>query len=233
MAKLVSQLTMYTYPIQFVNAQKKVKTFTVEHIINAPAEKVWAVVGEDYGAIANSHPAIISSDYVNGTLKAGEGAERVCNFDEKGKQFLKEKQVNYDPKNYTFKNQVYQAGKFPVSPEHTFAIYKVIPIDKNTSKFVFDMTYRTTPAFMGGFVTWNVLPVRTALRRCLLSCGIRLRPSWSSSPIENPATATFLRRAISALHCSCVIFCNSEPLNMIGSFGVGFKRLFFSRFPIR
>ena len=40
---------------------KKVITFSVERIINAPAEKVWKVVGEDFGAIANSHPKIVSS----------------------------------------------------------------------------------------------------------------------------------------------------------------------------
>jgi len=134
---------------------QKVQTFTVSHIINAPADKVWAAVGEDYGAVANSHPRIISSDYVAGTLKAGEGAERVCYFNESGTRFLKEKQISYDPANYTFKNQVYQAGKFPVNPEYTYAIYKVIPIDANTSKFVFEMHFRTKPAFMGGMMKGN------------------------------------------------------------------------------
>lgn len=132
--------------------KKKVQTFTVSHVIQAPADKVWAVVGEDYGAIAHSHPQIVSSDYVKGTLKAGEGAERVCHFNEKGTRFLKEKQTNYDPQNYTFKNQVFQAGRFPVDPEHTYAIYRVVPIDENSSKFVFDMNYRTKPAFMGGMM---------------------------------------------------------------------------------
>lgn len=140
---------------QLVIAQKKVQNFTITKIINAPADQVWKVVGEDYGAIANSHPKIISSNYISGSLKAGEGAERVCNFNEKGTQFLKEKQVNYDPENYTFKNQVFQAGKFPVSPEHTFAIYKIEAIDANTSRFVFNMTYRTNPAFMGGMMKRN------------------------------------------------------------------------------
>lgn len=138
-----------------VQAQKKVQTFSESYIINAPADQVWAVVGEDYGAIANSHPKIISSDYINGTLAAGEGAERVCNFNESGTRYLHEKQVNYDPENYTFKNQVFQAGKFPVDPEYTFAIYKVEPIDANTSRFSFDMTYRTKPAFMGGMMKGN------------------------------------------------------------------------------
>lgn len=138
-------------------AQKKVQTFTVSHIINAPADQVWVVVGEDYGAIAHSHPKIISSNYINGTLKAGEGAERVCNFNESGTRYLQEKQVNYDPDNYTFKNQVFQAGKFPVDPAHTFAIYKVEAIDATHSRFSFDMTYRTKPAFMGGMMKKNFL----------------------------------------------------------------------------
>ena len=141
--------------VQFAQAQKKVQQFTVSHIVNAPADKVWAVVGEDYGAIANSHPKIVSSNYINGSLKAGEGAERVCNFNEKGTRFLQEKQVNFDPENYTFKNQVFQAGGFPVDPEYTFAIYKVEAIDDNTSRFTFDMTYRTKPSFMGGMMRNN------------------------------------------------------------------------------
>ncbi|MEO0725308.1 MAG: SRPBCC family protein [Bacteroidota bacterium] len=135
-----------------LQAQKRVQNFTVTNIINAPADQVWAVVGEDYGAIANSHPKIISSDYINGSLAAGEGAERVCNFNESGTRYLHEKQVDYDPENYTFRNQVFQAGKFPVDPAYTFAIYRVEPIDANTSRLVFDMTYRTKPAFMGGMM---------------------------------------------------------------------------------
>jgi len=137
---------------QNVMAQKKVKSFEVVKIIDAPAAAVWKIVGEDYGAIANSHPKIVSSEYLNGSLKGGEGAERVCNFDEEGKQFLKEKQVEYDAANYTFKNTVYQAGKFPVVPEYTFAIYKVEAIDENTSRFIFKMQYRTKPAIMGGMM---------------------------------------------------------------------------------
>ncbi len=150
--KIILALAIFAVSTPILSAQKKVQKFTISHIIDAPADKVWAIVGEDYGAIAKSHPKIVSSDYINGTLKAGEGAERVCNFNEKGTRFLKEKQVNYDPVNYTFKNQVFQAGKFPVDPAQTFAIYKVEAIDAQTTKFTFDMTYRTKPAFMGGMM---------------------------------------------------------------------------------
>ncbi|NND06785.1 MAG: SRPBCC family protein [Saprospiraceae bacterium] len=121
-------------------------------MINAPADKVWAVVGEDYGAIANSHPKILRSDYVGGTLAPGEGAQRVCYFNESGTSLLKEQQVNYDPENYTFKNQVFQAGRFPVDADHSYAIYKVEAIDNQTSRFVFNMNFRTKPAFMGGLM---------------------------------------------------------------------------------
>jgi len=135
-----------------VNAQKKVKKFSAIYTINAPADKVWAVVGEDYGGVAKSHPKIVSSNYISGTLKGGEGAERVCNFNKKGTRYLREKQLDYDPANYTFRNQVFQAGKFPVNPEYTYAIYKIEPIDDESCRFVFDMTYRTKPAFMGGMM---------------------------------------------------------------------------------
>jgi len=132
--------------------KKKAQNIKVFRIIHAPAEKVWKVIAEDYGAIANSHPKIVNSNYINGTLKAGEGAERVCNFNEKGTQFLREKQVDYNPAEYSYTNQVFQAGKFPLDPEYTFGLHKVEPIDANTCRYTISADYRTKPAFMGGMV---------------------------------------------------------------------------------
>ncbi|WP_299112829.1 SRPBCC family protein [uncultured Winogradskyella sp.] len=132
-------------------AQKKVQKFTVSKVIPHSAEKVWAVVGEDYGAVAYSHPKIITSEYVNGSLKAEEGAERVCYFNDKKTRLLKERMVSYDPDNMTFVNQVFQADKFPVDPNYTRGTYKVERIDDNSCRFVFSMEYRTKPAFMGAF----------------------------------------------------------------------------------
>lgn len=142
-------LLLFAAPATAQKKEKKTQNFTVSHLINASAAEVWAVVGEDYGAIANSHPKIVSSNYVAGSLKAGEGAQRVCNFNAKGTKYVKEKQLNFDPENMTFRNQVYQAGRFPLDPELTYAIYQVEAVDANTSRFTFQMTYRTKPAFMG------------------------------------------------------------------------------------
>ena len=136
-------------------AQKKVQQFVVSKVIDLPAEQVWAIVGEDYGAIANSHPKIISSEYINGSLKAGEGAERVCNFNEKGTRFLKEKMINYNPEKMSFTNTVYHSGRFPVDPEYTQAVYKVQALAGGKSKITFEMQYRTKPAFMGVFAKGN------------------------------------------------------------------------------
>ena len=129
--------------------QKKVQKFKVSKVIDLPADQIWAVVGEDYGRIAHSHPKIIASNYVDGTLKAGEGAERICYFNEKQTQFLKEKMVNYSPERMSFTNKVYQAGKFPVDPDYTKAIYRVKDLGNGKSEFSFDMQYRTKPAIMG------------------------------------------------------------------------------------
>ena len=133
-------------------AQKKAQNFSVSTVIKASADKVWAVVGEDFGAIAKSHPQIASSNYINGTLEAGEGAERVCNYNDSGTKYLHEKQINYDPDNYTFEVQVNHIAGLPMDPDYARAIYKVEPIDENSSKFVFDFTYRTKPAFMGAMM---------------------------------------------------------------------------------
>ncbi len=129
--------------------QKKVQTFQVSKVIDLPADQLWAVVGDDYGRIAYSHPKIVASDYINGTLKAGEGAERICYFNAKQTQFLKEKMVNYSPETMSFTNTVYQAGKFPVDPAYTQAVYKVKDLGNETSELSFDMQYRTKPAIMG------------------------------------------------------------------------------------
>ena len=145
---LIAALTLVA-GVFSAEAQKKVQTFQVSKVLPFSAEKVWAVVGEDYGRIAYSHPKIIESDYINGTLKAGEGAERVCYFNDKQTQFLKEKMINYAPGRMSFTNTVFQAGKFPVDPEYTQAVYQVKDLGNGKSEFSFDMKYRTKPAFMG------------------------------------------------------------------------------------
>ena len=128
---------------------KKVQKFVISKLLDLPAQDVWNIIGEDYGAIAYSHPKIVSSQYINGTLKAGPGAERICNFNNKGTRYLKEKIVSYDSENMTLVNTVSKVGNFPLNPDYTVAIYKVEDLGNGKSKVSFDMEFRTKPAFMG------------------------------------------------------------------------------------
>lgn len=154
-AKLTLTLALSIVTTVSFAGEKKVKTFVVSRDFDIPAEKIWQIVGLDYGSVAYSHPRIIESDYIAGSLEAGEGAERVCYFNEDHTQFLKEKMINYDPANMTFVNKVYQAGKFPVDPEYTRATYKVDDLGDNRSRMTFDMQFRTDPAIMGGLMKGN------------------------------------------------------------------------------
>jgi hypothetical protein len=145
-------LAIALFAFNSVDAQKKVKAFKIAKVMDLSAESVWEVVAVDYGRIAQSHPKIINSEYINGTLKAGEGAQRVCYFNEKGSQYLKETMLDFNPSEMTFTNQVDQAGKFPVDPEYTRAIYSVEDLGNGKSRLTFDMEFRTKPAMMGGMM---------------------------------------------------------------------------------
>ncbi len=128
---------------------KKVITFSVERTINASADNVWKVVGEDFGAIANSHPKIVSSHFNQGFISGGENASRTCNFNEKGTKYLQETQIDFDAENYTFKVLINTAGGIPLNTDYSYGIYKVVPIEANSSKLIMTMGFRTKPAFMG------------------------------------------------------------------------------------
>jgi len=131
-----------------VCAQKKVRGFTIEKVLDLPAGKIWEVIGGDYGAIANSHPTIVNSEYTSGSLKGAEGAERVCYFNNSGSKYLHERMVNFDPANMTFKNTILRTAKFPVDPEYTYATYRVEDLGNGTSKISVDLKFRAKPAIM-------------------------------------------------------------------------------------
>ena len=131
---------------------KKFKVLDVERVMPFSAEKVWAAVALDYGKIAESHPRIVRSDYEAGSLQGELGAQRMCAFNDKGTQVLHEKIVDWDEENMTFVNMILEAKKFPLDEDNTRAIYKVTPIDANTSKLSMHMEFRTSPAFMGGMM---------------------------------------------------------------------------------
>ena len=60
--------------------------------------------------------------------------------------------VYFDPSKMSFTNTIRHAGKFPVDPEYTTAIYQVMDLGGGKSKISIDMNFRTKPAMMGGMM---------------------------------------------------------------------------------
>ena len=133
-----------------VFAQKKVQTIEVEHIINAPAEKVWKVIAEDFDKISDSHPKLVSSDFLNGATETVVGCSRVCNYNEEGSKFLKETVTQIDNESMTLGIDIFAVQGLPINPEYSTATQKIVAIDANTSKMIMTVNYRTKPAFLGG-----------------------------------------------------------------------------------
>ena len=52
--------------------EKKVQSFKVSRTMPFSADKVWNNIANDYGAIAKSHPKIIKSEYIDGSVKGAK-----------------------------------------------------------------------------------------------------------------------------------------------------------------
>ena len=129
---------------------KKQQRIMVERTVMLPADQVWHILAEDYGAIANSHPTIVKSEYAPGTVVGGEGAERMCYFNEKGTQMFHEKITKWEPEKMSYTQIIKDYKKFPIDKDNTEVVYSVEQVDANTSKLKAHLMYRTKPAFMGG-----------------------------------------------------------------------------------
>ncbi|MDR6240807.1 SRPBCC family protein [Aureibacter tunicatorum] len=128
---------------------KKTQTFTVDRVLNASAEAVWKVVAEEFADVAKSHPRLASSHYVDGSPMSGEGCERICSLNDDGSKYTKEKIVDFDSENYTFKAEINAVGNLPLDTSSSYVIYKVTPINQNQCRITLTMVYRTKPAFAG------------------------------------------------------------------------------------
>ena len=129
--------------------EKKYHTVHVEIPINASADRVWEAMVLDYGEISNFSPYIYTSSYINGSLKGERGAQRTCNFNEKGTQWVQEQIVSIDQENKVMINRVVKGKKVPLNPDNSRAFYRVKDNGDGTSTASYEFQFRTSPAIMG------------------------------------------------------------------------------------
>ena len=129
------------------------RQMVVTRTIDAPAERVWEALVDDYGEIAHFSPFIYASDYENGSLEGREGAERKCMFNAKGTRWSHERIALIDEENMRMKNVIIDAQKFPLNLDNSYAIYSVTDNGDGTCTAGYEFNFRTAPAFMGGLVT--------------------------------------------------------------------------------
>lgn len=150
--KLVVAVSLLFVNVFAINAQsmsKKFRTVKVEIKIDAPAEKVWQAMVLDYGNIGNFSPYIYSSNYLNGSLKGEVGAERRCNLDEDGKQWVKEQIKAIDTENMLMTNVPIGGEGLPLNFDNSRAFYQVKANADGTSTASYEFQFRTSPAIMG------------------------------------------------------------------------------------
>ncbi len=129
---------------------KKVQTYETAITIDLPAEKIWNVICDNYGAAANYADQIVASEYINEHIHGGEGCERICYFNENKSTYLKEKMVHVDHLKKEYTNIISEAKGLPIDAKYSQTVFKVKALTDSTCEFSAKSQYRTKPAFLGG-----------------------------------------------------------------------------------
>jgi len=150
----------------------KTHTYSVCIEVNLPAQRVWDLISKRYDKVSDYADQVVASRYVGAKQQAGEGAERLCEFNAKGTSYLREKMVEVDEAKMEYLNVLTGVKGFPMVPGDTHARFRVRPTGPSSCELSADCQARTKPAFLA-FILKPIM--RRTMRDFLLSVQYHLQ----------------------------------------------------------
>ena len=127
------------------------KKIVSERELDVPAAKAWEIISDDFGAVSNWHPEIVSSKITSEDPTVQNGLERYCDYSMNGKRWAKERIEDYDPENMSFTLRMVEVKDIPMDPEYCHAKYKINDLGNGRSKLIVESHVRTKPAMLATF----------------------------------------------------------------------------------
>lgn len=131
---------------------EKIKKIYVSKELNVSANKAWQIIAVEYDKVQNSHPKIISSQYVGNYSEFKEGAQRRVNFNEEGSKYMVEEIASINLKEMTILFNTLEVEEIPIKAASTRSMFKIEDLGNDRSKVSCVMQYETSPSFLGGMV---------------------------------------------------------------------------------
>ena len=130
--------------------KKKVSSFVVQQVVEAPIQEVWKVIALDFAEVYKSNPNCYFSAFIEGFHTVEVGAQRIMYMSENRKKYLVDKLVEMDTVHHHLTIEVIDKKGFPIEPGYTWVNFDLEEIDEESTKLVIRFNYLTKPAFLRG-----------------------------------------------------------------------------------
>ncbi|WP_422858877.1 SRPBCC family protein [Flagellimonas sp. S174] len=132
--------------------RKKVVSVEVEQEIDASADKVWKIIGEDFEKISDSNPDCPYSEWADGFDTAEVGAKRIMYMTEKrDDKYFVDEIAKFDPENRHITIEIANEEGFGMlNIEYTWVNMDVTRISDNKSLLKIRFNYLTKPRLFKG-----------------------------------------------------------------------------------
>ena len=126
--------------------KKKRQLFVIEQTIDAPAERVWEVIAQDFDKVSDSHPVSPKSQFAEGTDEVKVGAQRIMYMAKNEKKYFVDKIVRLDEAERNLLINVEEAKGYPISFSNVE--FYADSLTSNSSKLTMIFSYQMKPRFL-------------------------------------------------------------------------------------